>query len=89
MATLQQTEVTLFAPTNAAFGSALAALQITQEQLDLPNLGDILKHHVVAGSKSSSQLGTSLTTLLGTSLLVVLPTASSPSAAARCRPRTS
>jgi len=41
---------TVFAPTNAAFEDALAALDITAEELlARDDLGDILTYHVVAG----------------------------------------
>jgi len=43
---------TVFAPTDAAFTAALAALGITkQELLDRADLADILKYHVISGSK--------------------------------------
>lgn len=46
---------TVFAPTDTAFTDALTALQITkQELLDKADLVDILKYHVLSGSKIMS-----------------------------------
>merc|ERR1712222_261685 len=43
---------TVFAPTDAAFMAALTKLNITkQELLDRADLADILKYHVISGSK--------------------------------------
>jgi len=43
---------TVFAPTDAAFTAALTALSITKQQLlDRADLADILKYHVISGSK--------------------------------------
>merc|ERR1712232_1405010 len=43
---------TVFAPTDAAFTAALTALGITKQQLlDRADLADILKYHVISGSK--------------------------------------
>ena len=45
---------TVFAPTNDAFVKALGALKLTKaELLALPNLGEILKYHVVPGQASA------------------------------------
>ena len=41
---------TVFAPNDDAFADAARALKITKiDLLNLPNLGDILKYHVIAG----------------------------------------
>lgn len=48
---------TIFAPKDDAFLEAAKKLKITKlELLNLPNLGDILKKHVVSGKVMSSQL---------------------------------
>jgi len=48
---------TVFAPTDTAFTAALAALNITkQELLDRADLADILKHHVLSSKVMSSEL---------------------------------
>jgi len=48
---------TVFAPTDTAFGDALAVLGITkQELLDRADLADILKYHVLSGKTMSGQL---------------------------------
>jgi len=48
---------TVFAPTDAAFTAALAALGITKQQLlDRADLADILKYHVINGKILSSSL---------------------------------
>jgi uncharacterized surface protein with fasciclin (FAS1) repeats len=53
---------TLFAPTNAAFVDALAALKITKVQLlARSDLADILKYHVLQGEVTSSALKASQT----------------------------
>ena len=64
---------TVFAPTDAAF-NALPAGTIAALLNDLPQLTDILKHHVVganvlSGSLSNSQI---VTTLLGTDVTVTI-----------------
>jgi len=49
---------TVFAPTNAAFATALAELGITAEQLlASENLGDILGYHVTPGNVSLRDVG--------------------------------
>ncbi|MEM7562938.1 MAG: fasciclin domain-containing protein [Pseudomonadota bacterium] len=59
---------TVFAPTDAAFTQALTDLGLTADQLlALPNLGDILLYHVIAGSEIDSgaaiaAAGTTVTT---------------------------
>jgi len=53
---------TVFAPTDAAFTAALAALGITKQQLlDRADLADILTYHVLSGSIASSALSASQT----------------------------
>jgi transforming growth factor-beta-induced protein len=53
---------TVFAPTDAAFIAALAALNITKQQLlDRADLADILTYHVLSGSTVSSALAASQT----------------------------
>ena len=48
---------TVFAPTDAAFTSALTALGLTKQQLlDRADLADILKYHVLSGKVMSSGL---------------------------------
>jgi len=48
---------TVFAPTDTAFTNALTALGLTKQQLlDLPNLADVLKYHVLSGKVMSSDL---------------------------------
>eukprot|EP00931_Biecheleriopsis_adriatica_P098514 TRINITY_DN7249_c0_g1_i2.p1 TRINITY_DN7249_c0_g1~~TRINITY_DN7249_c0_g1_i2.p1 ORF type:complete len:283 (-),score=66.64 TRINITY_DN7249_c0_g1_i2:11-859(-) len=43
---------TLFAPTDAAFAALLGTLDVTKEELlAFPNLADILKYHIISGSK--------------------------------------
>jgi transforming growth factor-beta-induced protein len=59
---------TVFAPTNAAFSALLTELGVTKDQLlALPNLGDILKYHVVSGEAKAASLtdGQEVTTLQG------------------------
>ena len=64
---------TLFAPTDAAF-NLLPAGTVTALLNDIPQLTDILKHHVVADSVMSSMLtnGQIVTTLLGTDVTVTI-----------------
>ena len=64
---------TVFAPTDAAF-SALPSGTIAALLNDLPQLTDILKHHVVGDSVMSGMLsnGQIVTTLLGTDLTVTI-----------------
>jgi uncharacterized surface protein with fasciclin (FAS1) repeats len=48
---------TVFAPTDDAFAAALTALDLTKDELlNKPDLGDILKYHVVVGSALSLEL---------------------------------
>ena len=64
---------TLFAPTDAAF-NLLPAGTITALLSDIPQLTNILKHHVVADSVMSGMLsnGQVVTTLLGTDITVTI-----------------
>ena len=64
---------TLFAPTDAAF-NLLPAGTVTALLNDLPQLTDILKHHVVGDSVMSAMLSNNqiVTTLLGTDLTVMI-----------------
>jgi uncharacterized surface protein with fasciclin (FAS1) repeats len=65
---------TVFAPTNAAFSALLTELNVTKEQLlALPNLGDILKYHVVSGEEKAASLtdGQELATLLTPEIVTV------------------
>ena len=64
---------TLFAPTDAAF-NLLPAGTVTALLNDIPQLTDILKHHVVADSVMSGMLsnGQVVTTLLGTDVTVTI-----------------
>ena len=64
---------TLFAPTDAAF-NLLPAGTVTALLNDIPQLTDILKHHVVADSAISTMLLNNqvLTTLLGTDLTITI-----------------
>ena len=49
--------LTVFAPNDDAFAEVIKALKTTKLGLmELPNLGDILKNHVVAGAIMSSDL---------------------------------
>jgi uncharacterized surface protein with fasciclin (FAS1) repeats len=66
---------TVFAPTDAAIVALTEALNVTAEELlALPELSDILKYHVVAGTALSTDLsdGQSITTLLGTDVTVTI-----------------
>ena len=66
---------TVFAPTDAAITSLVEALEITAEDLlALPNLGDILQYHVVAGAAMSTDLtdGQEIATLLGPNVTVTI-----------------
>ena len=65
--------MTLFAPTDAAF-NLLPAGTVTALLNDIPQLTDILKHHVVGDSVMSSMLsnGQIVTTLLGTNVTVTI-----------------
>ena len=61
----------MFAPTNDAFVKALGALGVTKAQLLAnPDLGSILKFHVVSGKVMSTQLanGMEAATLEGSKL---------------------
>ena len=64
---------TLFAPTDAAF-NLLPAGTITALLNDIPQLTNILKHHVVADSVMSTMLtnGQVVTTLFGTDVIVTI-----------------
>ena len=65
--------LTLFAPTDAAF-NLLPAGTVTALLNDLPQLTDILKHHVVGSSVMSGMLSNNqvVTTLLGTDVIVTI-----------------
>jgi len=65
--------LTLFAPTDAAF-DLLPAGTVTALLADIPQLTDILKHHVVGAGVLSSALsnGQVVTTLLGTDVTVTI-----------------
>ena len=66
---------TVFAPTDSAITVLVAALEITAEDLlALPNLGEILKYHVVAGAAMSTDLtdGQEIETLLGSNVTVTI-----------------
>ena len=66
---------TVFAPTDAAIGALVTALGITAEDLlALPELGDILQYHVVAGLAMSTDLsdGQTFTTLQGSDVTVTI-----------------
>ncbi|MEC7693781.1 MAG: fasciclin domain-containing protein [Bacteroidota bacterium] len=68
---------TVFAPTDAAITALIEALEITAEDLlALPNLGDILQYHVVAGAAMSGDLtdGQEIETLLGSNVTVTINT---------------
>jgi uncharacterized surface protein with fasciclin (FAS1) repeats len=64
---------TLFAPTDAAF-NLLPAGTVTALLADIPQLTDILKHHVVGASVMSGMLSNNqvVTTLLGTDVTVTI-----------------
>ena len=65
--------LTLFAPTDAAF-NLLPAGTVAALLNDIPQLTDILKHHLVADSVMSGMLSNNLTvtTLLGTDITVTI-----------------
>ena len=65
--------LTLFAPTDAAF-NLLPAGTVTALLNDIPQLTDILKHHVVGASVLSTMLSNNqiVTTLLGTDVTVTI-----------------
>ncbi len=68
-------ELTVFAPTDEAFGAALDALGLTAEELlASPALGDILTYHIVAGEVKSDVVvtldGQDVETLNGASVTV-------------------
>jgi uncharacterized surface protein with fasciclin (FAS1) repeats len=65
--------LTLFAPTDAAF-NLLPAGTVTALLNDIPQLTDILKHHVVGASVMSGMLSNNqvVTTLLGTNVTVTI-----------------
>jgi len=66
--------LTVFAPTDAAFGTLLGKLHVTAEQLlaNVPLLTFVLKYHVVSGRVLSTDLGarTEAATLAGVPLLI-------------------
>jgi uncharacterized surface protein with fasciclin (FAS1) repeats len=67
--------LTLFAPTDAAFEALATALAVeVTDLLALPNLGEILQYHVVAGAALSTDLsdGQEVATLLGETLTVTI-----------------
>ena len=74
------TELTVFAPTNAAFEDALAALDLTAEELlgDTETLTSILTYHVIDGKVLSSDLAAdedgeiTVTTLSGEELTILV-----------------
>jgi len=63
-------EYTIFAPNDAAFEAFFNASDLYDDLGDIPNevLEALLNYHIVAGSVSSSQLGSSLNTLQGSAL---------------------
>lgn len=66
---------TVFAPTDAAITALVEALEITAEDLlALPDLGEILQYHVVAGAAMSGELtdGQEIETLLGENVTVTI-----------------
>jgi len=65
--------LTLFAPTDAAF-NLLPAGTVTALLNDIPQLTDILKHHVVGATAMSGMLSNNqvVTTLLGTDVTVTI-----------------
>ena len=65
--------LTLFAPTDAAF-NLLPAGTVTALLNDIPQLTDILKHHVVGSTAMSGMLSNNqvVTTLLGTDVTVTI-----------------
>ena len=66
---------TVFAPTDAAITALVEALEITADDLlALPNLGEILQYHVVAGAAMSGDLtdGQEIETLLGSNVTVTI-----------------
>ena len=67
--------LTLFAPTDAAFEALATALAVeVTDLLALPNLGEILQYHVVAGAALSTDLsdGQEVATLLGETVTVTI-----------------
>ena len=67
--------LTLFAPTDAAFETLATALAVeVTDLLALPNLGEILQYHVVAGAALSTDLsdGQEVATLLGETVTVTI-----------------
>jgi len=65
-------EYTMFAPNDAAFEAFFANSDLYDALGDIPDevLENLLNYHVVQGSLSSSQLGSSLTTLQGSDLSI-------------------
>ncbi|KAK9806119.1 hypothetical protein WJX72_002189 [[Myrmecia] bisecta] len=83
-------ELTVFAPTNAAFAELLAALNLTSAQLlASPSLRPILLAHVVPGAFQSSKLSNGLavpTLLPGANLTVLISSAPAPAPAQAAAP---
>jgi uncharacterized surface protein with fasciclin (FAS1) repeats len=70
--TLSSATLTVFAPTNQAFTGLLTALGITDiNQIPIGTLVAVLKYHVVAGRKFSSDLSNGNLTMLPTNTTVV------------------
>ncbi|MTI21138.1 fasciclin domain-containing protein, partial [Fulvivirga sp. RKSG066] len=65
-ATLESGNITLFAPTDAAF----AAAGIDIRDVDASTLADILSYHVIDSEVESDALGNELTTVQGTDIIV-------------------
>lgn len=66
-------EMTLFAPTDAAFVTLRNRFSLTEDQLlGLPELGDVLQYHVVSGNVDSGSLsdGMSVATLQGADITI-------------------
>jgi uncharacterized surface protein with fasciclin (FAS1) repeats len=78
-ATLNNTTLTLFAPSNAAFRALLTALSLQNiSQIPVATLTAVLKYHVVAGRNFSSDLVTGNLTMLpgvpNTTAINIVPT---------------
>merc|ERR1712113_927198 len=67
-------DITVFAPTNKAFGAALEQLGLTKDELlESDSLADILKYHVISGKVKSDDLQegeTVVDSLLGPNIIV-------------------